>query len=237
MRLQVRGRHVVRHLAFDRAAHDRSLVLASRDQRDLPCAQDGRHAHRQRLARHVLLPKEIRRGVPPRHHVQRHEPRGGVFGRAGLVEPDVPTAPDAQDLEIDAAGLRDRPLVGGAVLGNLLARHGAVGDVDVLRTDVHVVEQVLPHVAPVAMGAVGCHRVVLVEVERHDLGEAHLALLVPRDQLAIDAQRRAAGGEPQHAAPLGRHLAVNHLDDALRDQRGQLVVLGHDDRAQALGGM
>src|SRR2546427_9114714 len=50
-------------------------------------------------------------------------------------------------------------------------------------------EQVLPHVAPIAVGAVRWHGVVLVEIERHDSREIHLAGLVATDQLPIDAQR------------------------------------------------
>ena len=52
----------------------------------------------------------------------------------------------------------------------------------------------------------GIHRVVLVEVERDDVGEAEPLLAVQPDQLAVDADRRGAGGEAEHrrACPAAR---------------------------------
>src|SRR5438034_4537529 len=50
-------------------------VLAGGDQGDLPGLEDRRHAHRDRLARHVVLAEEIRRRVPACDRVERHQPR------------------------------------------------------------------------------------------------------------------------------------------------------------------
>ena len=141
---------------------------------------------------------------------------------------------DAQDLKVDSAGLPDGALVRGAVLRHVLPRCGPVGDVHVLLLDVHVGEEVLPHVAPVAVRAVRGHRIVLVEVERHDGCEVHLARLMPADQLTIDPEGRAAGGESQDAAALGGYLTADRCDDALRQQRSEVVVVGDDDGADAL---
>ena len=90
---------------------------------------------------------------------------------ARLVEADVARAADAQDLHVDAARLGDLLLVPAAVVVHLLDRQRAVGHVPVARRDVDVVEQVLAHEADVALQLVRLHRVVLVEVERDDVGE------------------------------------------------------------------
>src|SRR2546430_2760184 len=100
--------------------------------------------------------------------------------------------------------------------------------------DVHVGEEVLPHVAPVAVRAVGRHRVVLVEVERRHRREVDLPCPVPPDQLAVDPERRTARGEPEHAPALRRDLAPDRRDDALGEEGGEIVVVGDDERADAL---
>jgi hypothetical protein len=105
---------------------------------------------------------------------------------------------------------------------------------DVAGVDVHVGEQVLPHVAPVAVGAVRRHRIVLVEVEGDDAREVHGTRLMAADQLAVDADRRAAGGEPEDGVALRGRLAADYLDDAVGEQHDQVVVVGHDDAADAL---
>ena len=57
-----------------------------------------------------------------------------VARRARLVEADVAGPADAEDLQVDAARLRDRLLVGaGSARRTSVGVHGAVGDVDVLR--------------------------------------------------------------------------------------------------------
>ena len=97
-----------------------------------------------------------------------------------------------------------------------------------------MIEQVLLHVPPEAVGARRRHRVILVEVERDDAGVVDLAGAVAADQLLIDPEGGAAGGEPEHAAALRRRFAADHLDDPVREQRGEVVVVGDDDGAQPL---
>ena len=70
-------------------------------------------------------------------------------------------------------------------------------DVDVRRIDVDVREEILPHEAMVGVDALLRHRVVLVEIERHDVGEAQPFVAMHADQLAIDPDRRRAGGEAE----------------------------------------
>jgi len=49
------------------------LVLARRDQRDLPRLEDGRDPHRDRLARHVVFAEKVRRGVFAGERVERDQ--------------------------------------------------------------------------------------------------------------------------------------------------------------------
>ena len=116
--------------------------------------------------------------------------------RAGLVEADVAVAADAQDLQIDAAGPADRLFVAQAVVLDFRERHGAVGNVDVLRRDVDVVEESLVHPAVVAVQIVRLHGIVFVEVEGDDARQVEPLFAMQADQLAIQADRRAAGGSP-----------------------------------------
>ena len=232
--LQERGRDIRRDLALDRARHDVGLVLPRGDQRDLARIEDRGDAHRDRLARYVVLAEEIGGRVLAGDRVEDRETGARILRRPRLIEADVPTLADPQQLEVDPPRLGDGSLVGVAVLGEPLARHAAIGDVHVLRPDVDVREQILPHVAPIAVRAVRRHGIVLVEVERDDARQIDLARLVTADQLAVDTQRRAAGGEPQHAPPLGRRLSRDHLGDAVGEQHGEIVVVGHHDRGNAL---
>ena len=229
--LQERGGNVGRDVAFDRARHDRRLVLAGREQGDLFGIEDRGDARRERFPRHVLHSEEVGGGVLPGERVERDDARARCRVGARLVESDVARLADAEQLEVDAAGRPDRLFIRGARVRHALARRRAVGDVDVLLRDVDLREEVLPHVAMVAVGAVGRHRVVLVEIERDDAREIDVPRLVPADQLLIHAQGRAARGKPEHHAALGAGLAVNDLDDPLGDRGGEVRVLGENDGA------
>ena len=229
--LQVRRRHRAVDIALHRPLDDGRLVLPCRQQRDLPGLENGRHPHRDGFDRHVLRAEEVPRRHAPRDRVEHHEPRAGAGARPRLVEPDVAGLPDPQELEIDAAGVGDRALVVATVSLDLVAWNVAAGDVHVLPGDVHVVEEVLPHEPVVAVQALGRHRVVLVEVEGHDVGEIETCLAMQADQLAIDANRRGAGRKPQHRALPGIAAAADDLGHAPGDPAGDVVVrLGHDDR-------
>ena len=144
--------------------------------------------------------------------------------------------PDAEEDEVEAAGLPDGVLVGERVRLGPLAREVALGDVDLLVGDVDVVEEVLPHKPVVALEALRLDGVVLVEVERRHAGEVEALLAVHADEVLVDADGRGAGGEPQHdpfagGPPLfdqARHAAgdlVRHLRSLLEDEHGDALAL------------
>lgn len=89
-----------------------------------------------------------------------------------------------------SAGLFDLLLVSFA-LGLQIGRI-AIQDVHILRHDVDVLEEVVPHEIVVRFGVVARQAHVLVHVERFHVAERDAALLVEFDQLAIHAQRRAS---------------------------------------------
>ena len=198
MFLQEACRHAGRHRAFHGVAHDLRLVLAEGQQHHAARIQDGSHAHGQCAARHVALAEEVAGRVHARDAVEGDEARAAVARRAGLVEAHVPGAADAEELEIDAAGVADGALVRRALRGHVLLAAGAVGDVDVRRRDVHVVEEVLLHEAPVALQRLRCHGPVLVQVERHRVAEREAFLAMEPHQFLVDALWRGSGGQAKH---------------------------------------
>ena len=112
--LQEGGGHMRGDLALDGQPDDLRLVLAPRHEDHPAGAQDRAHAHRQRGARRLLVAAEIARRIAPGERIEGDQAGGGSPGAARLVEADVPGAADAQDLEIEAAGLADQLLVAGA---------------------------------------------------------------------------------------------------------------------------
>src|SRR6188768_2376343 len=117
---------------------------------------------------HILLAKEIARRVTARDRIERDAPRSTVAHRARFIETDVAAAADAENLKVDAAGAANQLLITRAVIVDLAARDGAVGNVDILRLDIDVLEKRLPHPATIAVRVLGRHGIILVKVERDD---------------------------------------------------------------------
>ena len=136
---------------------------------------------------------------------------------------------DSQDLEIDASRLGDRALVFARVRLDLPAREVPPGNVHVAGLDVDVLEEILPHEAVVAVEALGGHRVVLVEVEGHDLGEVESFLAMEPDQLPVDSDGGGTGREPQDGSPDGGAPLADETGDAPGDEPGNAVVGFLDD--------
>ena len=124
--------------------------------------------------------------------------------RARLVERDVPVGADAEDLQVDAAGVGDARLVRRArrpagPRQAVRALHRPGREVDAGR------ELLLDDVA-VPLGVVGRQAHVLVEHERPGPGERE-AFLVPARQLVVHRERGRAGGQPQDRLGRGRAAA------------------------------
>src|ERR1700737_4213692 len=142
---------------------------------------------------------------------------------------------NAHYLQVDPAPLPDRDLIRLTLDVHIVAGDIAARDVDVLRAHVDVIEQVLAHEPLIAVDAIRHHRVVLVEGECHDVGEVEAFVTVHLDQLAIDPDRRAAGGESKHGVPAFTAPFLDDLGDASGDGAGDLIVLDDDYGDSFLG--
>ena len=94
----------------------------------------------------------------------------------------------------NAADTVDDGVIAGALGRSVEVR--AIGQVDGLGADVHMVKQVAVHEAPIALGVLLRQAAVLVQVDGRDLGEVDIALVVPLDQLLVGAH-----GVPPVARP------------------------------------
>jgi hypothetical protein len=210
------------------------LGLAPGEEQDAARLEDGADAHGDGMAGDVGLAEEIAGGVAPGEGVERDEAGARVAAGAGLIEADVAGAADAEDLHVEATGGADLFLVGPAPRENLRPGHGAVGDVDVGGRDVEVVEELLVHEPPVALGVRARQAVVFVEIEGHDVFEAQLLLAVQPDELAVETHRGGAGGQAEHGRPAGRIVAPDQGGQFGRHQRAGDVGRGMDDALEAL---
>src|SRR6266536_1007934 len=199
------------------------LSLPARHQHQVPRIEDRPDAHRDRIDGHHLTVLEEPGVVVDRLFGQRLEPRARAERAPRLVERDVAVGADAQDLQIDAAAFRDAPLVPLAEGGIIAGR--ARRDVDVVRGNVHVLEEVLVHEVVIALGVIRGQPDVFVEVERRHAREVHLPRLMQPHQLLIEAEWRRSGRHAEHGVRLG----VEHVDDDLRRRLAHLLVVSLDD--------
>src|SRR4029079_3781249 len=124
--------------------------------------ENRRDTHCEGLARNELLAEEIGRRIASRDRVTQQHAGAALCARSGLVDPDVSCLSDAEYLEIDAAGARDRILVATAFIIHIFTRGFALRDVYALAVDVDLREQILPHEPTVGVNALATHRVILV---------------------------------------------------------------------------
>ncbi len=142
--------------------------------------------HLRRTARHCAAGFGLERdAVRPRG---QHRPR--------LVETDVAVGADAEDLDVDAARVRDRLFVARALAIRIGGR--AVQKVDLIGAKIHAAEQVLVHEPAVAARVRRPDAEELVEVERPCGGEIGAAVRGQRRQLVVEGDRRSAGRQSEH---------------------------------------
>ncbi len=224
--------------AFDAVAHGARLAVPRGQDDHLAGREHRAYAHGQGRARHERLVAAEEAGVG-RHGIlrQRLDARARRERRERFVECDVSVLAHASQEEVDAAAFGDARLVVGALFRQVFGI--AVEQVRVFGTDVHVREEVLAHEGVVALGVLLGQADVFVHVERHDVGERHLAGTVEQDQLPVGFERGRARGQPQHEGRGGVFLllsdllhdvtcgpACDPLRGALDDQSHMLSFLG-----------
>ena len=208
--------------ALDRRRDRVGLRRTGGDQEQVAGAEDGAEALGEDVVGDLVERAEEPRVVAPRLLGQRLDPGGRGQRRAGLVEGQVAVAADAEDLEVDAAGLGELRLVGGAG-----GRHvGRVGAVHAVGGQAQVVGQLAGDGGPVGLRMAGRQADVLVEQERpHLVVRRPGAGPVARDQLGVRRHGGRAGGQPQH----GRRAGADQCLDGVRGERGHLGGGGERD--------
>ncbi len=160
-----------------------------------------------------------------------YHPRAALGTGARLVEADMPRLANAEELNVYPPSLANGFLVAKRLQRQLLARYVSSRDPNVVRLNVDVVEQILPHEAVIRMNAVRGHRIVLVQIERDDVPEAETLFAVHADELPIHADRRRSGSKSENGVLIGRILLTHQRRDARRHQPRDVVVLVDDDGA------
>ena len=217
MFLQKAGRNDGRNFFFNCLLNDRGLAFAESEQENLFRFEDGAYAHRDGTAGDIFFSEKIARRVATGESIERDEPGAAVAARAGFVETNVPCAPYAQNLDIDAANAVDFFFVLPAAFVDLVFGQGAVRNVDVALFDVDKIEQMLVHKPHVALQLLGRHRVVFVEIESDDVFEGKAILLVHPNKLVVDLCRRATRGEAEDTRLAGVGPLPNQLGNLLGD--------------------
>ena len=214
VQLQERRRQLRRQRSVDDPLDAARLALAVREQDGAARLKDRRHSHRQRLGRHLLdVSAEERRVAAPRLRPQRDAVGARLEHGARLVEADVAVGADAENLDVDAASLGDRPLV---------ARHSSSGSAVPTRklirsrAEVDVAEQVLLHELAVRAGIVRGQADELVEIEGRRLDQSRPRAEVSRASSSYSAigvrpvarpsTRAGFSWRPRPAAPRRRGL-------------------------------
>ena len=193
---------VVRHRAFDGAGQGARLLGTESEDHDLLGGVDGGDAHGERLGRNGLGISAEEAGIDLTGVLgQRHDAGAGLQRGERLVEGDVAVFADTAHEQVDAAGLDDGLLIGGALGGEVGGV--AVEDVDVLLGLVDMVEQVLVHEGVVALGMLHGKADILVHVEGNDVLEGQLTGLDHAHEFGVGVQRGGTGGEAQHEGLVG----------------------------------
>ena len=136
---------------------------------------------------------------------------------------------DTREEELDPAVLLDLVLVPPALDGEVSCI--AVEQVGILRLDVNVAEEVVPHEGVVALGVIARQLAVLVHVERHHVLEGHLAGLELSHQHLVCEDRRGASWQAEDEGARGGGLEVaDALDHVGGHQLPHLrgVLLDHE---------
>ena len=108
-------------------------------------------------------------------------------GRTWLVESEVSVRTDTAHEEVNATSLSDELLVVVTLSDEILCV--TIEDVYILRLDVDVVEEVVPHEAVVTFWVIFWQLHIFVHVECDDVLERNLACTAHVNQVAIQTQR------------------------------------------------
>src|ERR1700743_849804 len=224
MMLQRGGGDTRRDRPFD-SLRDRSrLRRAAGEQQNAERFEKCADAHRSGGPRNFFAGLERFAIVVDGFFRQNFQARAGAKARSRLVESDMPVAADAEDLQVDSAGVADGLLVSGAI-AIVIFRNRAVGDVDVFRFRVHMPKQILVHEVGKALGMRRWKAEIFVEIEADDAGKIERLFAMHANEFAVEGEHRAAGGEAE--ANLG--IAANGAGDDARAFAAELCLVGFEN--------
>jgi hypothetical protein len=202
--------------AFDGFGDGGGLGCAGGEQKNFAGFQNRTDAHGDGTTGTLLAGSKGFCIVVQSFAAQDFEARAGTDTGRRLIETDVAIAADAQKLEVDASGLADGLFIGGAIL-IVIAADCPVGNVDVAGIHVDVRKQVFMHEMMEALGMRGGKTEILIEIKSNDPGEIERALLVKSDELFVNADHGAAGGQAKRQSRFFAHRAGNELSGLKAD--------------------
>ena len=212
------------HGAEEGIAHDLRLVFATHHNEHLLGGHDGANAHGVCLARHFV--GGIKQAAVRVNGGFREVNAVGFLRefRRRLVEADVAVVAQAQKLQVNAASEQNGSLVG--IACGLSVGVGAIGHMRVLGAHVDLAEQVLLHEVVVALLVIGRQAAIFVQIERCNAREVDTLGFVALGDFGVEALRRGAGGQAQHAARLFLDQVDNHVGGGFAHF---LIVFGHEN--------
>lgn len=214
---QQRGRILASRAAREELAQPLALRGARHEHHQAPAGRDLGQAERDPVRRCVLrerVAQALERGGGERDHARRvrHE-------RAGLVEGDVPVAPEPEQDEVGRPAGRQRAPVA-LDLGRRIARRAVEAVEGVLEPE--RADQVLDEEGVEAAPVAGRHAHQLVELEEPRAREVERPGPRAPHQLGVERHRRRAGREQQR----GLRLGPQRRRDQVRGARGDGLGLG-----------
>src|SRR5688572_11561002 len=143
-----RCRRILRNLAMKRSLHGRRLACAMREQNNLPCFENSADAHCYGAPWNLGWGK-VARCVGSCFRRETDRPRAGRKSRTGLIKSDMAVRADADDQQVDTAGVMNGLLVPIA-FGLAVDIRAAVRNIDVPGQNIDVVEKMPLHVGVIA---------------------------------------------------------------------------------------
>lgn len=203
--------------------HDLRLVFAAYNQKNLLGSHDGSNAHGVRLAGHFVC--GIEQAAVRIDGAFRQIDAVGFLGEfiSRLVEADVPVVTKTEKLQVNAARQGNGGFVG--IACGLGVGVGAVRDMRVFRTDVHMVEQMLLHEVMIALLVIVRKAAIFVKIKRGDAGEIEVFLFVALNELGIQALGRRTRGKAEHATG----LFGNQFRNDIRSRFAHILIIFSND--------
>ena len=121
-----------------------------------------------------------------------------------LIEADVSVQTHAEQLQVNAARRLDGRIVALALPLGVKLR--AVRQIDALCRHIHRVEEVFVHEIVIALFVIGCQAAVFVQIEGRAAAEIHITLVIPFNQLLVNANRRRTGRQTEYGIRFENNL-------------------------------